>query len=362
MLKVKVFTGVLRLSVFSFFAKQRFSLRFKQYLASVVLVWLAIALYRSTDYYQGFLYPQTQFILLILATGYSLWSYILYMIVKPQPSTNKSYLIITALKNIIGTTWYRARNSAAVQPSALNKVTSEQKTAILFGLVKLFFVPLMINFLINNYQGLGNYLSTALRHDYLLSIIGFNTVLFPLLLSLLLIIDTAYFTFGYLVESNRLGNRVKSVDPTILGWIVALICYPPFNILVTNSIGWYANDHAFFYNSFLTFAMRLLILSLMIIYVWASVALGAKASNLTNRGIVARGPYRYVRHPAYVSKNLVWWLTLLPILKLVAVLGMLVWSTIYYLRAVTEERHLRLDPDYKRYCQKVPYRFIPGIW
>ena len=33
------------------------------------------------------------------------------------------------------------------------------------------------------------------------------------------------------------------------------------------------------------------------IYSWASVALGFKASNLTNRGIVSHGPYAYVRHP-----------------------------------------------------------------
>jgi protein-S-isoprenylcysteine O-methyltransferase Ste14 len=38
------------------------------------------------------------------------------------------------------------------------------------------------------------------------------------------------------------------------------------------------------------------------------------------------------------------------------------WSFIYFLRAVTEERHLSSDPDYLAYCKRVPYRFIPGVF
>lgn len=44
----------------------------------------------------------------------------------------------------------------------------------------------------------------------------------------------------------------------------------------------------------------------MAIYAWASWALGLKASNLTNRGIVTTGPYKYIRHPAYICKNTAW--------------------------------------------------------
>ncbi len=48
------------------------------------------------------------------------------------------------------------------------------------------------------------------------------------------------------------------------------------------------------------------------VFSWASIALGFKASNLTNRGIVTHGPYAFVRHPAYAAKNLAWWLGALP--------------------------------------------------
>ena len=46
---------------------------------------------------------------------------------------------------------------------------------------------------------------------------------------------------------------------------------------------------------------------------------------------------------------------------LLGVVGMVVMSTIYYWRAITEERHLMRDEEYRRYMKKVPYRFIPGV-
>src|SRR3546814_20885855 len=42
------------------------------------------------------------------------------------------------------------------------------------------------------------------------------------------------------------------------------------------------------------------------IYAWATVAFGLRFSNLTHRGILTHGPYRWTRHPAYLSKNLFW--------------------------------------------------------
>ena len=111
------------------------------------------------------------------------------------------------------------------------------------------------------------------------------------------------------------------------------------------------------------------------VYSLASVALGFRASNLTHRGIVSWGPYRFVRHPAYMCKNLAWWIGGIPILMgvfsqdsgnslfiafLLAFLTACCWSGIYFLRAITEERHLRsVNGEYDVYCKKVPYRFIP---
>jgi protein-S-isoprenylcysteine O-methyltransferase Ste14 len=109
------------------------------------------------------------------------------------------------------------------------------------------------------------------------------------------------------------------------------------------------------------------------IYSWASLALGLKASNLTNRGIVSRGPYAFVRHPAYAAKNLAWWIGALPNLYFLfaaghakatayALFALCGWTAIYALRAITEERHLLLaDNGYAQYMARVKWRFIPRV-
>jgi protein-S-isoprenylcysteine O-methyltransferase Ste14 len=91
-----------------------------------------------------------------------------------------------------------------------------------------------------------------------------------------------------------------------------------------------------------------LLAGLTAIYAWATVAFGIRFSNLTYRGVLTNGPYRYTRHPAYLSKNAFWWLSVLPFMvtsgSLVDVvrntffLGCV--SAIYYWRARTEEAHL----------------------
>ncbi|MBI4983737.1 hypothetical protein HZC32_03775 [Candidatus Woesearchaeota archaeon] len=225
---------------------------------------------------------------------------------------------------------------------------NEEKVALLFILVKLFFLPTMTNFFYSNFNGLLTF-----------SIRSFSWYSFSL--TILLTLDTLIFSIGYAFESRKLRNAVKSVEPTFFGWFVALIGYPPFNSIVGNYVHWGANDYVPFWNPTLTIIFRITIIFLIVIYAWATVALGLKSSNLTNRGIVTKFPYSIVRHPAYVGKNLAWWITLLPVMNWSFALGMLFWSIIYFFRATTEERHLIQDPDYVKYCERVKYRFIPGI-
>ena len=108
------------------------------------------------------------------------------------------------------------------------------------------------------------------------------------------------------------------------------------------------------------------------IYVWATIALGLRASNLTNRGIVGGGPYRWVRHPAYAMKNLALWIAALPALMdafarsvslgVWILACVILWTLIYVLRALTEERHLlMIDNGYSEYKTKVRHRFVPGL-
>jgi steroid 5-alpha reductase family enzyme len=87
------------------------------------------------------------------------------------------------------------------------------------------------------------------------------------------------------------------------------------------------------------------------------VTFGLRFSNLTHRGILTNGLYRYCKHPAYVSKNISWWLIAVPFIAEGGVLDalrdcLLLFgvNVIYYLRARTEERHLSWDPVYRQYA------------
>ena len=190
--------------------------------------------------------------------------------------------------------------------------------------------------------------------------------------SVILFIDVFFFTMGYLLEAPFLKNTIKSVEPTIIWWIVAVMCYPPFNSNITNIIGWYSTDFPSFVNIYVHIWLNICILILMGIYSRASLSLGFKASNLTNRWIVTKWPYKYIRHPAYACKNIAWLIWGLPIVyvaistdntSLFAVLlWLLWWAFIYYLRAITEENHLSSDPDYEKYKKKVKWKFIPKVW
>ena len=195
-------------------------------------------------------------------------------------------------------------------------------------------------------------------------------------------IDCGWALMGYGLESRWLGNKTRSVEPTALGWAAALSCYPPYNnvlgtyLPLDNGKDWIGDDSVFpVLKGFLRdhvgqvltgedmhLILRGLIVVLFFVYATATVAFGFKFSNLTNRGTISRGPYRFIRHPAYVCKCTAWWLEHLPTLTLVKAFFLTLLCGVYALRAWTEERHLSRDPDYRDYKKKVPWVIFPGVY
>jgi protein-S-isoprenylcysteine O-methyltransferase Ste14 len=249
------------------------------------------------------------------------------------------------------------------------------KQAALALLLKFFFAPLMINWCLGHAGDMGNSLVQAWNgiREGVTGRFLFDSHLYWACFQLILFVDTLLFTLGYIVEMPALRNRIRSVDPTFFGWAICLACYPPFNDFTTRFLQWQSNDFPQFQSDGAHFVANISILVALAIYSWASVALAFKASNLTNRGIVSRGPYSVVRHPAYAAKNLAWWIGALPNLYIIfasgnlrhaayALLALGGWTTIYVLRAITEERHLLLGNNgYAEYMSRVRWRFIPGV-
>jgi protein-S-isoprenylcysteine O-methyltransferase Ste14 len=185
------------------------------------------------------------------------------------------------------------------------------------------------------------------------------------LFDILFTIDVQIGTVGYLLTLRPLDAHIRSGNPLLAGWLAALICYPPFVYAFMGNGGviqyeyntagwgyWLAGHNA------LLWVWAGLLAALTTLYAWATVAFGIRFSNLTYRGVLTHGPYRLSRHPAYLSKNLFWWLSTLPFLvtshspvdmiRDTVFLGCV--SAIYYWRARTEEAHLlREDAKYREY-------------
>jgi protein-S-isoprenylcysteine O-methyltransferase Ste14 len=223
---------------------------------------------------------------------------------------------------------------------------------ILGWVVKLFFLPLMFCFLIGNLD--------YIKATDFLKAMSFFPSQYDYFYNLIFTIDLVFAGVGYLMTMKIFDSQVRTADPTIFGWIVALQCYQPFWDFSSSNFLHY--DDGFYWgnlwgNNHLIFIIwGVTILVLLLIYVSATVAFGIRFSNLTNRGVLTNGPYKFCMHPAYVSKNLSWWLISIPFISQTSPwdavqhsMLLLILNIIYYLRARTEERHLSQDPNYVKY-------------
>jgi protein-S-isoprenylcysteine O-methyltransferase Ste14 len=340
----------------------------KNYFSTLLFIFFAYIIYSHSSFYTNFINTSIHLDILnfTLYVPYIFYSivvlYIIFLIpfYVIYPESSKARIVINYFCKVV---------------SGDNSYSQREKTALLAWIVKLIFVPLMITWLSQHIFTTINNTQHLLENTDLISsnfLVFFNAHFFWTAFNLILFIDVLFFTLGYLIEIPKLKNTIKSVEPTLIGWAVVLLCYPPFNNYTGNFISWYSTDFPQFWNMYVHIVMNLFLLGLMGIYAWASFSLWLKASNLTNRGIIKKWPYKYIRHPAYICKNtawLIWWIPMILVafnnetLSLTSVLiGLWWWAFIYYMRAMTEENHLSMDPDYIEYKKQVPYKFIPKIW
>src|SRR3989344_4480171 len=180
--------------------------KFRPYFLNLGLIWLAILLYTLLPYYQEFLRHETKTILFYLALAYTSLGFLYYYYTpKEKIRPSKGILIFNAIKK-----------SFSEKKLSFDKT---EKTALLFIIVKFFFLPIMLNFFLDNYFSVKSQLPTLIQTSSLFSLNGFNFTIFPFLLALFFLIDTLWFAFGYAFESRFLKNEIRSVEPTILGWV-----------------------------------------------------------------------------------------------------------------------------------------------
>lgn len=183
------------------------------------------------------------------------------------------------------------------------------------------------------------------------------------LITFMFMVDVAFATVGYVLTMKPLDAHIRTANPYAAAWMAALICYPPFALMggggpLDYHPGTAEWTHWFQGHPLLLWATGAVLVALTAIYAWATVAFGLRFSNLTHRGILTHGPYAWTKHPAYLSKNLFWWISTIPLLTTTNSLSdafrntalMAAVSGVYYWRAKTEERHLGEDPAYQEYA------------
>jgi protein-S-isoprenylcysteine O-methyltransferase Ste14 len=220
-------------------------------------------------------------------------------------------------------------------------------------LIKGYFIPAMFAFLSHN---MGFLPFKMLDPDWYMD----RNTLFLVGLTVLYTIDLIFALIGYVFALRLIDTHERSSDPTMIAWVSALVCYPPFwegiekyFLGYSGPVKWY---DFFAQNEPLLVVWGIGIFILIVIYTWATIAFGCRFSNLTHRGIITNGPYKFTKHPAYISKNLSWWMISIPFLVFPDpfeatrhCLMLLMLNGIYFIRAWTEEKHLANDPIYRDY-------------
>ncbi len=238
----------------------------------------------------------------------------------------------------------------------VNPVILKEHTRVWF--IKGFFTPFMFALLVA-------YVNELLSFDWQLCWRNWPysfLLMYNYLIALCYTFDVIYHVLGYILTFRLWDTHIRSTEPTLLGWVVCLACYSPFYSIFglglfpyDDGLHWY---HWLGFYPVLNYFWAIMIIFLSLVYGLASVAIGYRSSNLTFRGLITSGPYRYTKHPAYVCKVASWWLISLPFLSvenfpvaLKHTLNLSVVTFIYYLRARTEENHLSNYPEYVEYAR-----------
>lgn len=229
-----------------------------------------------------------------------------------------------------------------------DKLDLISRNTLLSGLIKIFYIPFLFGASIQSLDVLSSFNFIDFKLENYFEGLFYFGVLFDVMIGF----------SGYIVSSKLFNNKIIDVNDQWLGWFFCFLCYPPlisiYRIITTQQdnyiwTNWVKDNEPLYW-------IWAVILTLSWIVYWISTfAFGNKFSNLTWRGLIKEGPYRFHRHPAYLAKNIYWWMYTVPFFGVLFTeviynfMALCFVSFVYYMRATTEERHLKKFAEYQDY-------------
>lgn len=114
-------------------------------------------------------------------------------------------------------------------------------------------------------------------------------------------------------------------------------------------------------------ALVLTVLAYMVVH-WAMIVnrhaeTGVRIQEERRHEVVSTGPYRFVRHPFYISLIVTQLVYPPAVGSLAAAVPALVVAGLFLWRTAREDATLRAElPGYSEYASRVRYRLVPGVW
>jgi protein-S-isoprenylcysteine O-methyltransferase Ste14 len=159
-------------------------------------------------------------------------------------------------------------------------------------------------------------------------------------------------------------TSIRNVDFTPLGWLTAAMCYSPLlGYVVWTVIPFPLSPVPAITQGPLFYAMLVTELLLNVFYTMSLYNMLTKFGVLVDKGMVDSGFYSMVRHPSYTLEAFMLIMVYARMLQTgVAWLGVLVLCVLYWLRSEREDVFMTgSNPEYARYKELVPYKYIRGL-
>ncbi len=171
--------------------------------------------------------------------------------------------------------------------------------------------------------------------------------------------------YAYSLVSYLWGKRIRNVDFTIVGWLTNAVCYGPlFGVVIWQMLPPLIGQDPIVTPGFLRTMTFTIAVTLNAIYTLSIWNLGTMFGVMTDKGVRTSGFYSIVRHPNYTIESVMFVLfycrELSSVGQWIAVSGFVI---IYWLRSEREDQFMGAsNPEYLTYREKVPYKFIPGLY